>query len=111
MNLLTQNAKMKKTSLENNAKIFNFSIPAYKTKGGKITCPFAKDCIKYCYAQKGNYTRFPKIKQLMEQKYNISKQDTLIIFIIRDLIPWLKSMYANPYHLKTIKNYYYPCEK
>ena len=35
MNLLTQNAKMKKTSKENKAKIFNFSIPAYKTKEGK----------------------------------------------------------------------------
>ena len=38
MNLLTQNSKMKKTSLKNNAKIFNFSIPAYKTKSGKVTC-------------------------------------------------------------------------
>ena len=73
MNLLTQNAKMKKTSKENKAKIFNFSIPAYKTKSGKITCPFADSCVKYCYAQKGNYTRFPKIQELMEQKYKISK--------------------------------------
>ena len=75
MNLLTQNAKMKKTSKENNTKIFNFSIPAYKTKQNKITCPFAKDCVKCCYAQKGNYTRFPKIGDLMEQKYEISKQN------------------------------------
>jgi len=73
MNLLTQNAKMKKTSKENKAKIFNFSIPAYKTKEGKITCPFADSCVKYCYAQKGNYTRFPKIQELMEEKYKISK--------------------------------------
>lgn len=73
MNLLTQNAKMKKTSKENKAKIFNFSIPAYKTKEGKITCPFAKECVKFCYAQKGNYTRFPKIQELMEQKYKTSK--------------------------------------
>ena len=78
MNLLTQNAKMKKTSLENNTKIFNFSIPAYKTKAGKITCPFAKDCIKYCYAQKGNYTRFPMIQQLMEKKYELSKTENFI---------------------------------
>tara|TARA_R110002012_G_scaffold317929_1_gene535246 strand:- start:414 stop:1016 length:603 start_codon:yes stop_codon:yes gene_type:complete len=73
MNLLTQNAKMKKTSKENKAKIFNFSIPAYKTKEGKVTCPFADSCVKYCYAQKGNYTRFPIIKELMEEKYKISK--------------------------------------
>lgn len=75
MNLLTQNAKLKKTSKLNNTKIFNFSIPAYKTKSGKLTCPFADSCIKYCYAKKGNYTRFPKIADLMEQKYEISKQN------------------------------------
>ena len=75
MNLLTQNSKMKKTSLKNNAKIFNFSIPAYKTKSGKVTCPFAAACVKYCYAQKGNYTRFPIVQELMEKKYNISKQN------------------------------------
>ena len=74
MNLLTQNSKMKKTSLKNNAKIFNFSIPAYKTKSGKVTCPFADACVKYCYAQKGNYTRFPIVQELMEKKYEISKQ-------------------------------------
>ena len=74
MNLLTQNAKMKKTSKENKAKILNFSIPAYKTKSGKVTCPFADACVKYCYAQKGNYTRFPIVQELMEKKYEISKQ-------------------------------------
>jgi len=78
MNLLTQNAKMKKTSLKNNAKIFNFSIPAYKTKSGKSTCPFAGGCQKYCYAQKGNYTRFPIVQELMEQKYKISKTNNFI---------------------------------
>ena len=75
MNLLTQNSKMKKTSLKNNAKIFNFSIPAYKTKSGKITCPFASACVKYCYAQKGNYTRYPIVQEVQEKKYEISKQN------------------------------------
>ena len=74
MNLLTQNSKMKKTSLKNNTKIFNFSIPAYKTKSGKITCPFADACVKYCYAQKGNYTRYPIVQEVQEKKYEISKQ-------------------------------------
>jgi len=85
MNLLTQNAKMKKTSLENNTKIFNFSIPAYKTKSGKITCPFAKDCIKYCYAQKGNYTRFPMIQQLMEKKYELTKQNNFVELMTNEI--------------------------
>lgn len=30
--------------------------------------------------------------------------DTLFVFIIRDLRKWLKSMYTKPYHLKRIKN-------
>jgi len=75
MNLLTQNSKMKKTSKENKSKILNFSIPAFKTKAGKTTCPFAGGCQKYCYAQKGNYTRFPIVQELMEQKYLLSKQE------------------------------------
>ena len=81
MNLLTQNAKMKKTSKENKAKILNFSIPAYKTKSGKSTCPFAGGCQKYCYAQKGNYTRFPIVQELMEKKYLLSKQDNFPFLI------------------------------
>ena len=85
MNLLTQNAKMKKTSKENNTKIFNFSIPAYKTKAGKITCPFAKECIKYCYAQKGNYTRFPIIQQLMEKKYELTKQNNFVELMTKEI--------------------------
>ena len=85
MNLLTQNAKMKKTSRENNTRIYNFSIPAYKTKSGKMTCPFAKDCIKYCYAQKGNYIRFPKTQQLMEEKYKITKQDNFILLMNEEI--------------------------
>ena len=85
MNLLTQNAKLKKTSKLNNTKIFNFSIPAYKTKGGKITCPFAKECVKYCYAQKGNYTRFPIIQQLMEKKYNLTKQNNFVELMTNEI--------------------------
>jgi len=86
MNLLTQNAKMKKTSIKNNTKIFNFSIPAYKTKSGKITCPFAAACVKYCYAQKGNYTRFPIVQELMEQKYELSKTDNFVDLMTKEII-------------------------
>ena len=85
MNLLTQNSKMKKTSIKNNMRIFNFSIPAYKTKAGKSTCPFAGGCQKYCYAQKGNYTRFPIVQELMEKKYLIRKQDNFNILINEEI--------------------------
>ena len=78
MNLLTQNSKLKETSKKLGLKIFNFSIPAYKSVNGETICKYAKVCVKYCYAQKGNYTRFPKIGQLMEQRYELSKQSIFI---------------------------------
>lgn len=78
MNLLTQNGKLKETSKKLGIKIFNFSIPAYKSVTGEVVCKYAKDCVKYCYAQKGNYKRFPKIGELMEQRYLISKQSIFV---------------------------------
>lgn len=78
VNLLTQNTKLKETSKKLGLKIFNFSIPAYKTKSGKITCPFADACVKYCYAQKGNYTRFPSVSIGMEKRYLITKSISFV---------------------------------
>jgi hypothetical protein len=72
MNLLTQNAKLKKTSIENKMRVMNFSLPAYKTITGKTVCPFAKDCIKYCYAQKGNY-KYPSVIKGLNNRYELSK--------------------------------------
>ena len=81
MEILTQNSKMRKTSASAGVRIFNFSIPAYKTKSGKITCPFAADCVKFCYAQKGNYTRFPVVKESQEKKYLLTKEDNFVDLI------------------------------
>ena len=72
MKLLTQNSKLKKTSIENNMRVLNFSLPAYKTITGKTVCPFAKDCVKYCYAQKGNY-RYPSVVKGLNNRYELSK--------------------------------------
>tara|TARA_R110000751_G_scaffold293280_1_gene400818 strand:+ start:455 stop:1054 length:600 start_codon:yes stop_codon:yes gene_type:complete len=77
MNLLTQNSKLKKTSIENNMRVMNFSLPAYKTITGKTVCPFAKDCIQYCYAQKGNY-RYPSVIKGLNNRYELSKTDEFI---------------------------------
>jgi len=75
--ILTQNSKLKKTSKENNKRVFNFGISAYKTSTGKLVCPFAKDCVKFCYAQKGAYN-FGNVKPLFEQRYNLTKSDIFI---------------------------------
>ena len=67
------NSKLEKTSKLNKAKIYQFNIPAYKSKTGKITCPFAKDCVKFCYAQKGTF-RFSNVQKKYESNYKITKQ-------------------------------------
>ena len=68
MNLLTQNSKIKKTAEHFNVRLFNFSIPAYKSKDGMVTCPMADSCIKFCYAQKGMYKMASKWMELKLQE-------------------------------------------
>lgn len=77
MELLTQNSKLKKTSKKLGIKVLNFGISAYKTSKGKITCPFAKDCIKFCYAQKGAYI-WSNVAPVFEKRYNITKKDNFV---------------------------------
>lgn len=85
MNLLTQNTKIKETGNKLNKRVFNFSIPAYKSETGKITCPFADKCIKFCYAQKGNYKRFPSVRNGMEKKYQLTKQPNFVQLMNKEI--------------------------
>ena len=82
MNLLTQNSKIKKTSKHFNKKVFNFSIPAYKSETGKVTCPMAGKCIQFCYAQKGFY-KLSKIYS--EAKLQITMQDNFVELMNKDI--------------------------
>ena len=77
MNLLTQNSKLKKTSKVLGLKVFNFGIPAYKSITGKLTCPFADECIKFCYAKKGAYI-WSNVKPAFENRYELSKTDDFV---------------------------------
>jgi len=85
MNLLTQNKKLKKTSLLNNARVLNFSIPAYKDLNGRLTCPFAKDCVKYCYAQRGNY-RFSNVKKGQQKRYELTKTNDFVTIMNANIL-------------------------
>ena len=82
MNLLTQNSKIKKTSKHFKTRLFNFSIPAYRSKSGEVTCPLAGECVKFCYAKKGFYLLSAKYA---EKKYEITKQDNFINLMIEDI--------------------------
>ena len=77
MNLLTQNTKLKKTSKLLGAKVFNFGIPAYKSASGKLTCPMALECVKFCYAKKGAYI-WSNVKPAFEKRYELTKTDEFI---------------------------------
>ena len=72
MNLLTQNSKLKKTSKELGKRVFNFGIPAYKSASGKLTCPMALECVKFCYAKKGAYI-WSNVKPAFEKRYELTK--------------------------------------
>jgi len=77
MQLLTQNTKLKKTSKALGVRVFNFGIPAYKSASGKLTCPFADDCVKFCYARKGAYI-WSNVKPAFEKRYELSKTDKFV---------------------------------
>ena len=77
MNLLTQNSKLKKTSKLTGLRVFNFGIPAYKSATGKLTCPFAGECVKFCYAQKGAYS-WSNVKPAFEKRYELTKTDDFV---------------------------------
>jgi hypothetical protein len=72
MNLLTQNGKLKKTSKALSLRVFNFGIPAYKSASGKLTCPMADECVKFCYAKKGAYV-WSNVQPAFEKRYQLSK--------------------------------------
>ena len=77
MNLLTQNGKLKKTSKSLGLRVFNFGIPAYKSASGKLTCPFADACVKFCYAKKGAYI-WSNVQPAFEKRYQLSKTDDFV---------------------------------
>jgi hypothetical protein len=77
ISLLTQNSKLKKTSQELGLRVFNFGLPAYKSASGKLTCPMAKECIKFCYARKGAYI-WSNVKPAFEKRYELSKTDKFV---------------------------------
>lgn len=76
-NIITQNSKLKETSKKLGLRVFNFGITAYKTKSGKITCPFAGGCVKFCYAKKGAYI-WSNVAKVFEQRYQLTKSENFI---------------------------------
>jgi len=110
--ILTQNAKMRKTSKENNIRLYNFGITAYKSHStGKITCPFADSCVKLCYANKGSYI-WSNTKKAYEKRYLLSKDSELFKSKMIEAITRRKATYirihdsGDFYNFEYIKNWF-----
>ena len=81
----TGNSKLVKTGNELGVKIFNFSIPAGNDKiTGKITCPFAAECLKLCYAKKGAYA-WSNVQLALHERYTASKEADFVARVTSEL--------------------------
>lgn len=77
MKLLTQNSKMKKSSI-NGYSIFNFGITAVKS------CPMADKCKAGCYATQGTFN-FNCVKNAYEKRLQISKSDKFVHLMQKEM--------------------------
>lgn len=85
MELLTQNSKIKKTGKKFGVRLFNFGITAYKSqKTGKMICPFADKCVKYCYAQKGAYV-WSNVSPVFEKRYEATLEDNFVEIMSKEV--------------------------
>lgn len=71
---LSQNSKIKKM---NGVKTYNWGIPAFKSRSGFKTCPFAGKCAKGCYATMGAYA-WSNVQDAYESRLILSKSDSFV---------------------------------
>jgi hypothetical protein len=90
MNILTQNAKMKKSS-QNGIDVYNFGIPAFQSKTGLKTCPMAGNCANGCYAQNGTY-RFGNVVNAYEARLELTQNESFVDIMSAEItLKYLKS--------------------
>ena len=73
-NLLTNsNRKTKKASQLNNARVYEFNLPAISS------CPFADACKQYCYADKGTY-KYKAVQDKYNNSYALTKETPALFY-------------------------------
>jgi len=80
MTILTQNAKMKKSS-QNGINVFNFGIPAFQSETGLRTCPKASQCATGCYARTGTY-RFKNTINAYETRLKLTQTEDFVPLLV-----------------------------
>jgi len=68
--VFSQNAKMKKSS-QNGIHLYNWGIPAFRSKDGTFTCPNARHCVAGCYAKSGAYL-WSTVAQAYENRLSLT---------------------------------------
>ena len=69
--VLSQNAKMKRSS-QNGIHLYNWGIPAFKSRYGTVTCPNARNCVSGCYARSGAYI-WSNVASAFENRLSLSR--------------------------------------
>lgn len=85
--VFSQNAKMKRSS-QNGIHLYNWGIPAFKSKSGIATCPMASKCVSGCYAKMGAYV-WDNVSQAYENRLNLSRAkgfEQVIVYHIDKLL-------------------------
>ena len=84
-NLFTQNSKIVKTGKKMNVRLFNFGIPAYMSMTGLKTCPFAQECVEFCYGLGGCY-QFSNVKPAFEKRLAVTLTSNFITLATNEII-------------------------
>jgi hypothetical protein len=80
-NYLSRNAKMRKSS---GPPIYNWGIPAYQSRDGFRTCPWAGKCAIGCYARQAAYT-WPKVVEAYEARLALSRSVDFVTTIVAEI--------------------------
>ena len=94
MSNLTQNAKMKNSIILDGTayRVFNFGIPAHRSRSGLVTCPMAGDCGDKggCYALQGAYA-WSNVQDAFERRLELTLTDEFIPALTKEIKTKLKT--------------------
>lgn len=80
---------MKNSSIDG-LKVFNFGIPAFRSRGGLATCPMAGACAAGCYAKSGAYA-WGNVQDAYEKRLEATQSTTFVEQVSLELNKLLKS--------------------
>lgn len=73
-----------KRSSSDGVHVYNFGIPAFRSKSGLATCPMAGRCASGCYAMSGTY-RFSNVAKAYETRLELTQSPNFQSIIMAEL--------------------------